>query len=637
MGLLSTPLSVGTKAVRGLMDMSTSARMQRAEDMGFDTNTNWYHGTNDLENIAKTGFDPSFTGKGNDQFGSGFYFSTTPSQASSFATNLNRNKAGEVQPAGIIKANLALKNPLVVDGTKVSNINDLPIDLSSDDVRELLEYSTALKRGLDDEQMNPMGDQISEFWDDGPTDEMMDKLVDTYTNSNLSAIENDLFDGNATAFREGLAKVTGYDGIVIDFGDGYKNAVAWKPEQVRSTSAKFDPRKANRGDLIASNPVATTAAGAGGLLAMTGSEDSEAGVVSSSVKIAKEILNLRAQGRASEVTNEMMDAADPQYMFNNTPLPMDEASRLSRANAAGASTDMYHMTDKRFNAFANPSRSGMQGKGVYASSSPEEGMDVPKGLSDLVDKNNLFVRGTNTMPLRFTGESFDESIQRLDPFSDEGTAVLKRFGLKPNKYYSKIKGAEEGSDISEQLYDLASRQATKKHGNQITSEWIEELKSSLNSRLKKAGYASKEDSYTGNKMAFNPENVRSKFARFDPQFSNLKNLSASNPVATTSAGLLANVTGQPSNLSSYMQGNTDAYLTSAERQYLQNKKSFESNFSDDTGWDRADILPFRVNEQTGEREFATPEMIKGLLSGIYDIGQSKNTKINNPASLLELI
>ena len=637
MGLLSTPLSVGTKAVRGLMDMSTSARMQRAEDMGFDTNTNWYHGTNDLENIAKTGFDPSFTGKGNDQFGSGFYFSTRPSQASSFATNLNTNKAGEVQPAGIIKANLALKNPLVVDGTKVSNINELPIDLNSDDVRELLEYSTALKRSLDDEQMNPMGDHFSEFWDDGPTDEMMDKLVDTYTNSNLSAIEGDLFDGNATAFREGLAKVTGYDGIVIDFGDGFKNAVAWKPEQVRSTSAKFDPRKANRGDLIASNPVATATAGAGGLLAISASDDSEAGVVSTSVRIAKEILNLRAQGRASEVTDEMMDAADPQYMFYNTPLPMDEASRLSRANAAGASTDMYHMTDKGFNAFANPSRSGMQGKGVYASSSPEEGMDVPKGLSDLVDKNNLFVQGTNTMPLRFTGESFDESIQRLDPFSDKGTAVLKRFGLKPNKTYSKIKGAEEGRDISEQLYDLARRQATKKHGNQITSEWIEELKSSLNSRLKKAGYASTEDSYTGNKMAFNPENVRSKFARFDPQFSNLKNLSASNPVATTSAGLLANMTGQPSNLASYMQGNTDAYLTAQERAYLNNRQEFDDFFSDDTGYVRADVLPFRTNENTGDSEFATPQMIKGLLSSLYDLGQSPRSGIHNQQSILDLI
>ena len=258
-------LGTAKKVSTGLLDMDTPSRMARAEMQGFDTDTTWYHGTNDLDNIAKTGFDPSFTGKGNDQFGSGFYFSTNPSQASSFATNLNRNKAGEVQPAGMVKSYLALKSPLVVDGTKVSNINDLPIDLSSDDVRELLEYSTALKRGLDDEQMNPMGDQFAEFWDDGPTNEMMEKLVDTYTNSNLSAIEGDLFDGDATAFREGLAKVTGYDGIVIDFGDGFKNAVAWKPEQVRSTSAKFDSRKANRGDLVASNPVATTSAG---LLAM---------------------------------------------------------------------------------------------------------------------------------------------------------------------------------------------------------------------------------------------------------------------------------------------------------------------------------------------------------------------------------
>ena len=270
MNLLSTPIKVGNKVVRGLMDMSTPARMQRAEDMGFDTNTNWYHGTGNLDKIADEGFNPESTGKGIDQFGSGFYFSNGRVQASGYATDPS------FKSAGVVKAHLALKNPLVVDGTKVSNINDLPIDLSSDDVRELLEYSTALKRGLDDEQMNPMGDQFSEFWDDGPTDEMMDKLVDTYTNSNLSAIEGDLFDGNATAFREGLAKVTGYDGIVIDFGDGFKNAVAWKPEQVRSTSAKFDPRKANRGDLIASNPVATTSAGILAAIAASQSDKSYA-------------------------------------------------------------------------------------------------------------------------------------------------------------------------------------------------------------------------------------------------------------------------------------------------------------------------------------------------------------------------
>ena len=132
-------------------------------------------------------------------------------------------------------------------------------------------------------------------------------------------------------------------------------------------------------------------------------------------------------------------------------------------------------------------------------------------------------------------------------------------------------------------------------------------------------------------------NARSINAAFDPAKAGSRNLLASNPVATTSAGLMANVTGQPSNMASYMQGNTDAYLTKEERQYLQNKQAFEGKFSNNDGWSRGDILPLSINEKTGETKFSTPEMIKGLLSALYDIGQTKNTKINNPASLLDLI
>jgi len=573
MGLLSTPLSVGTKAVRGLMDMSTSARMQRAEDMGFDTNTNWYHGTNDLENIAKTGFDPSFTGKGNDQFGSGFYFSTRPSQASSFATNLNTNKAGEVQPAGIIKANLALKNPLVVDGTKVSNINELPIDLSSDDVRELLEYSTALKRSLDDEQMNPMGDHFSEFWDDGPTDEMMEKLVDTYTNSNLSAIEGDLFDGNATAFREGLAKVTGYDGIVIDFGDGFKNAVAWKPEQVRSTSAKFDPRKANRGDLIASNPVATAAAGAGGLLAMTGSEDSEAGVVGSLVKML-------AKGKAGGTVVNY-----PDELIESTPFELRKAIADHNEGILGtsyregmeASPTYYHGTGAPDISVMRETRSGKAGQGgVYFTDSPDRASkyaelagklgrgDSPNVIPSKLNLTNPFV-STKGMP-------YNANIQSLKNAGHDGI-ILK--GEMP----------DGGDEV----------------------------------------------------IAFSPSQVRVPTAVFDPAKASSSNLLASNPIATTSAGLLANMTGQPSNLASYMQGNTDAYLTAQERAYLNNRQEFDDFFSDDTGYVRADVLPFRTNENTGDSEFATPQMIKGLLSSLYDLGQSPRSGIYNQQSILDLI
>ena len=170
-----------------------------------------------------------------------------------------------------------------------------------------------------------------------------------------------------------------------------------------------------------------------------------------------------------------------------------------------------------------------------------------------------------------------------------------------------------------------------------TKEWANDFAEKMQANGYEGARGLNADGSVAELAVYDTSKLRKINAAFDPAKASSSNLLASNPVATTSAALMANVTGQPSNLSSYMQGNTDAYLTNAERQYLQNKQAFESNFSDDTGWDRADILPFRVNEQTGEREFATPEMIKGLLSGLYDIGQSKNTKISNPASLLELI
>ena len=609
MGLLSTPLSVGTKAVRGLMDMSTPARMQRAEDMGFDTNTNWYHGTGNLDKIADEGFNPESTGKGIDQFGSGFYFSNGRVQASGYATDPS------FKSAGVVKAHLALKNPLVVDGTKVSNINELPIDLSSDDVRELLEYSTALKRSLDDEQMNPMGDHFSEFWDDGPTDEMMDKLVDTYTNSNLSAIEGDLFDGNATAFREGLAKVTGYDGIVIDFGDGFKNAVAWKPQQVRSTSAKFDPRKANRGDLIASNPVATAAAGAGGLLAMTGSEDSEAGVVSSGAKSIRGLIDM------------------------STP------ARMARAKEQGFDTDniIYHATTANFSAF-DPKMAGSStgakdaAQGMWFADSPQA-TKYFGGYDDQIPTKEY------SDYLTQSGAARDDLRRKLDrkeitssEYFRKGREITAASPTEPQNKFTE--GYESGSQIIPSI--VKGRLKEVDASNYSSERFLDIAKSAKSEGYDGVNFNNINDMDEApikhsQTLIFDPSNIRSVNAAFDPAKASSSNLLASNPVATTSAGLMANMTGQPSNLASYMQGNTDAYLTAEEREYLNNRQEFDDFFSDDTGYVRADVLPFRTNENTGDSEFATPQMIKGILSSLYDLGQSPRSGIYNQQSILDLI
>ena len=415
-------------------------------------------------------------------------------------------------------------------------------------------------------------------------------------------------------------KAKGFDGMAPS---GYET-ISFDPKNIRSVNAAFDPAKASSSNLLASRPEAAI----GGLLALTAmgaSEDADAGVVSSGVRIAKEILNLRAQGRANEVTNEMMSYADPQYLFDNTPLPMDTASRLNRAEGGGFDTNvpLYHSGNKEIESINPDFKASFGGeKGAfYTTTNPDVantyGGDIMQQFYGKTPEDALIVDAYN----RGFSELGKETVTSQGALGDVVPQQFDKWSVghrsigRPEVIHTDMVSAGYPSDTT------------------------------IFNRLKDEGFYNRIDPedefYDGTPSTVradqNATNLRSTSARFDPEFSHLSNTLASNPVATTSAGLMANVTGQPSNLSSYMQGNTDAYLTNAERQYLQNKQAFESNFSDDTGWDRADILPFRVNEQTGEVEFATPEMIKGLLSGIYDIGQSKNTKIKDPASLLEFI
>jgi hypothetical protein len=320
---------------------------------------------------------------------------------------------------------------------------------------------------------------------------------------------------------------------------------------VRSRFAKFE---SERGSLLSSNPIATAAAGAGGLLAMTSSEDADAGVVGSGTKVVRSLLD------------------------------MDKPSRMARAKEQGYS-------------WANPLEIEAQSYSTEViTNGSREAVKFSKYLSEKGIPHKSHKAKTGSTYITLEGNPYT---------TNKGTISLGdleyRFSNHSKDQYKKI--------LNNQKVDNTFEADVFPNGH------------TLEDAIRKV------ESTPG---------IRSVDAAFDPAKISSSNLLASNPVATTSAALLANG-GQPSNLLSYMQGKTDAYLTNEERQYLQNKQAFESNFSNDTGWDRADILPFRVNEQTGEREFATPEMIKGLLSGLYDIGQSKNTKISNPASLLELI
>jgi GNAT superfamily N-acetyltransferase len=195
-------------------------------------------------------------------------------------------------------------------------------------------------------------------------------------------------------------------------------------------------------------------------------------------RMARDILELRAAGRASEVTDEMMAQADPQYMFDNTPLPMDYESRMSRAQDMGFGEDQYHGSSADFAAFDPLARDATNqkvmthGEGVYLADSPR----MANRYAERRDGGIVYpVRDNMANPW-----TTQNSVANLSP-EDRATYMAAESGPEALGYSGR--------------------------------------------RLDR-----------GVSVVPDPTNVRSRFARFDPEFAHLANLSAAN--ASPGVGLL---------------------------------------------------------------------------------------------------
>ena len=204
-------------------------------------------------------------------------------------------------------------------------------------------------------------------------------------------------------------------------------------------------------------------------------------------RIARDILDMRAAGRAGEVTDDMMAQADPQYMFANTPLPMDEASRLARAGEAGFTTgrdrqdvmrelrgldnpQLVHYTNQDFNEFRIPERENRQA--IWATPDPN---------ANLATKDNW--------------RSFDEE-------GVNGIPIMARMSQRVSPYQ----------------FRMAGDPMTPGFPRNVTAEDVAKANSVG------ADYAEAGLEYA----ILDPTNIRSRFARFDPEFSHLSNLNAAN-------------------------------------------------------------------------------------------------------------
>ena len=210
-----------------------------------------YHGTGNLENLQS--FDPTMTGKGTDQLGSGFYFTNKPETASGYATSVTQNAApstpklgGNTSP-GMVAAHLAIKKPLKI-GPKGNGLNDARVNLTHAQVKQIMMDAPNIMHP----EESPLGNHVD--ISRGVTPKMVHDIARLYTGNNLHALENDIFRGSPTEYRTALHKATGYDGVVKEFGNGEKHYVAWFPHQIKSAIG-------NRGTYDTSNPDITKAAG----------------------------------------------------------------------------------------------------------------------------------------------------------------------------------------------------------------------------------------------------------------------------------------------------------------------------------------------------------------------------------------
>lgn len=204
-------------------------------------------------------------------------------------------------------------------------------------------------------------------------------------------------------------------------------------------------------------------------------------------KAADQVADLLRQGRASEVTNDLMEQADPQrlhhhYTTGNTgmDMPMDYASRMARAGQMGFNTGnkLYHGSVRDFNSFI-PSQSGKVGPGVYMTPNERKA-----GI--------------------FSGYEYDNN-PRIEKLLNEGNEKSSQvYGLLATNRPATME-ARQAVRTNESAYDDRAEHYRKKF-DEMGFDGV---------------------SVADERTILDPTNIRSQFARFDPRLAHLSHLSAS--------------------------------------------------------------------------------------------------------------
>ena len=260
---------------------------------------------------------------------------------------------------------------------------------------------------------------------------------------------------------------------------------------------------------------------------------------------AQSVARLLREGRASEVTDDMMAAVDPQEMARlyetgatGMDMPLDEASRMARAREMGFDTDtpLYHGTNADVPAF-DPSRAGQVGADFGPASYTTTSPTTASGYAG---------QAINNAQWRALGDEHQTAL------SEWGRAVVQHGPDAPeavqaqgraqsildrmNAIQADVESFRAPSDGGNVVPILADQSGFPRyagdggHWYQVNEAAIADARAGGASGLRienvidPATTSTREAADTV--ISFDPTRIRSRFARFDPRLRHLANLSA---------------------------------------------------------------------------------------------------------------
>ena len=215
--------------------------------------------------------------------------------------------------------------------------------------------------------------------------------------------------------------------------------------------------------------------------------------------MAQKVLEMLKAGRADDITDDMIAAADDPYLFNNYDLPMDEASRMARKQEIGHDKDFFH-----------------GGKGGHSYLSADEGTGKTSGT------------GAFLSPSNFLAETYSPVVDgAVYPVSSRSSAPIVNAdmqnwnNIEAPVYAYDPRTMEDIEVIAD--YGRASTDDIARNARGM-AESIEIQ--DVSDRGPRAWGMTQYPAISDVRVEYDPRNLRSRFARFDPRLSHLRNLSA---------------------------------------------------------------------------------------------------------------